>query len=213
MKRARVIVAVSAVLLASLVGQARGQSSAPDTDAIARMMVANARIEEGEKVVIRGPVDEIQLLENLAVEVRKVGAFPHITVYSDRLTERMSADVPASFDTQTDAFELALMDMVDASLFVTPDSDPDLLADVPPERLAAWWAAFQPIDERIRERSIRFVELGNRLFPTQWRAEEAGMSQEALASVFWAGVEIDYDELERTGKQSVSASEMEARYM
>jgi leucyl aminopeptidase (aminopeptidase T) len=194
--RAAVVVTI---LFASLVGQARGQNPVPDTDAIARMMVANAGIEEGQKVLIGGQAGELRLLEDLAVQVRKVGAFPHIAIWSDRLTERMIADVPASFDGQTDAFELALMDIVDVSLLVTPDTDPDLLASAPPERLAARFAAFQPIDERMKERSVHFLELGNRLFPTAWRAVQAGLSQEALASVFWEGVEIDYDELERTG--------------
>ena len=188
-----------AILLASIPGQAWGQNSL-DSGTLARMMVANARVEEGENVLIRGPVSEIRILEDLAVEVRKIGAFPHIAVYSDGLTEKMFAEVPASFDTQTDAFELALMDIVDVGLFVSPGYHPELFADLAPERLAAQLAAYQPIDQRMREQSVRFVDLGNGLFPTEWRAEQTGLSEETLSSLFWDGVDVDYEELERTGE-------------
>ncbi len=40
------------------------------------------------------------VLENIAVHVRKVGAFPLIDIGSDRLTKRMFFDVPEKYDAQ-----------------------------------------------------------------------------------------------------------------
>ncbi|HYO46822.1 MAG TPA: aminopeptidase, partial [Gemmatimonadota bacterium] len=193
------LAATLAILFAS--DLTRAQSTAPDTDAIARTIVTTSLgITEGEKVLIVGPVREMQLLEDLTFHVRSLGAFPLLTITSDRLMERESTEVPSRYDETTDALQLALMDVIDVWLVVAPDMAPDLLADVPPERMAAQGAAFQPINHRSRERGIRFLEIGNSLSPTDWRAEYAGMSKDALSATFWEGVRVDYVELERTGQ-------------
>ena len=193
------LAAVVAVALAPRSGFA--QSVAPDTDAIARTIVTeNLGIAEGEKVLISGSVRDMQLLEDLAFHVRSVGAFPLLTVTSHRRMERESMELPARYDSETNALELALMDAIDVSLLVAPDMSPDLMASIPPERLAAQNAAYEPINRRTRERSVRFLEFGNSLAPTEWRAAQAGMSKDALAAMFWEGVGVDYAELERTGQ-------------
>jgi leucyl aminopeptidase (aminopeptidase T) len=190
----------AALAVLGLVTPVQAQSSAPDTHAIARTIVTqNLEITEGEKVMISGPVREIHLLEDLAFHVRNVGAFPLLTITSDRLMERGN-EVPSRYDDVTDAFELALMDLVDVTLVVAPDWHPAILASLPPERLAARDAAYQPIARRVRERGVRFLEIGNSLSPTDWRAERAGMSKDALSAMFWGGIAVDYLALERKGQ-------------
>jgi leucyl aminopeptidase (aminopeptidase T) len=190
---------VLSVSLAPQTGHAQG--AAPDTDAFAKAIVTtNLGVTEGEKVLIVGPAREMELLEDLAFHVRNVGAFPLLTVTSDRLMERESAELPSRYDSQTHALELALMDLIDVELVVAPDMAPELLAKVPPERLAAQFAAYQPIEARARGRNVRSLEIGNSLAPTEWRAEQAGMTKEALAAVYWDGIAVDYAELERTGQ-------------
>jgi leucyl aminopeptidase (aminopeptidase T) len=162
--------------------------------------MTNLGVVEGEKVLIVGPAREMQLLEDLAFHVRNVGAFPLLSVTSDRLMERESLELPSRYDSQTDALELALVDVIDAELVVAPDMAPDVFAKVPPERLAAQFAANEPVQRRARERGVRSLEIGNSLAPTEWRAEQAGMSREALATMFWEGIAVDYAELERTGE-------------
>jgi leucyl aminopeptidase (aminopeptidase T) len=195
------ITGLTAILAAALAPRSgHAQNSAPDTDAIARTIVTKSLgITEGEKVLIVGPVREMQLLEDLAFHVRNIGAFPLLTITSDRLMER-EMEAPARYDGETDALELALMDVIDVSLVVAPDMAPELLAKFSPERMAAQGAAYEPIARRSRENAVRFLELGNSLAPTEWRAEQAGMSRDALAAMFWDGVGVDYAELERTGQ-------------
>ncbi len=196
----RAILGLAAVLAAGLMPRSgEAQSAAPDTDAIARTIVTqNLGITVGEKVLIFGPVREMHLLEDLVFHVRNVGAFPHLVVTSDRLLERDNA-VPSRYDDVTDAFELALVDLVDVELVVAPDWHPSILAGLSPERLAARTAAFQPIINRTRERGTRFLEIGNGLSPIDWRAEQVGMSMDDLSSMFWSGISIDYAELGRKG--------------
>jgi leucyl aminopeptidase (aminopeptidase T) len=53
--------------------------------------------------------------------------------------------------------------------------------------------------------NVRFVEVGNNMYPTAWRAERYGMSQDELANTFWNGVNLDYSELQTRGEQVKAA--------
>ncbi|MGE5447968.1 MAG: hypothetical protein ACM3PR_06370, partial [Bacteroidales bacterium] len=71
----------------------KGKSS--DTEALAQKLVNQcAHIKEGEFVMISGGVRDLQLLEDIAVNVRKLGAFPLVSIESDRMTRRMYTEVP-----------------------------------------------------------------------------------------------------------------------
>lgn len=59
-----------------------------------------------------------------------------VTVSTDRMTKRMFDDVPAKYDTQTDASDLKLAEVIDAAIFVGRPSAEGLFADADPKRLA-----------------------------------------------------------------------------
>ncbi|HKN78854.1 MAG TPA: hypothetical protein VJW16_06775, partial [Lysobacter sp.] len=81
-----------------------------------RVVTQSAAVKEGEIVLISGRPSDAELLEDLAVNVRKVGAFPLVTYSSDRLAKRMFFDVPEKYDTQMDAVGSKLADMVDVNI-------------------------------------------------------------------------------------------------
>lgn len=173
-----------------------------DYDAVAQSIITdNARVREGDKVLITGSVRDLELLEDLAVQARSVGAHPIISIWSDRLEKRMFDDVPEQYDTQSADLDLALADIVDVWIDIPVSGEPDLLAHVAPARLAARSAAaFVPVMRRYRERGVRFVEVNNGLYPTAWRAERFEISEPELAQMFWSGVNIDYAALQATGE-------------
>jgi leucyl aminopeptidase (aminopeptidase T) len=180
-------------------------AQSPDYDALARTIVTqNAGVRAGDKVLILGSVRDLELLEDLSVQARAVGAFPLIEISSERLIKRMFDDVPAEHDTEMDAMAMALTEIVDVVIEVPVGAEPGLLAHVPPERFATRATANQAIDERNRERGVRYVEVGNELYPTEWRAEQWGITKDALADLFWDGIAVDYAELQNTG-QAVAA--------
>jgi aminopeptidase len=203
MQRLWIAAAVGFIIL--LPCPVRAQPSAPDYDALARTIVTqNAGIRTGDKVLITGGVRDLELLEDLAVQARAVGAFPLISINSERLVKRMFDDVPAERDTEMDAMNMALTEIVDVLIVVPIGTEPGLLAHVPPERFATRGTANQPIDDRTRERGVRYVEIGNELYPTDWRAAEWGITKDALADLFWRGIAVDYTQLQSTG-QAISA--------
>lgn len=172
-----------------------------DLDALAAKLVTqSARIREGELVRIVGDPKDAEVLEDLAVQVRKQGAHPLVTLTTDRLTRRLYDDVPAKYDAQTPEWDLKLAGLLDA-WFTIESGDEASLAGVPAERVAAHDKTYQPVYEAIRKRNVRLIFLGNGLYPTPSRAKQFGLSEAELAKLFWDGVNVDTTRLQATGEK------------
>lgn len=177
----------------------KGKST--DTEALAQKLVNQcAHIQEGDFVLISGGVRDLQLLEDIAVNVRKLGAFPFLGIESDRLTRRMFTDVPEKYDSQKPDANLKLLGIVDAIISVDYSDTTGLLADIPVERMVKRGKAFEPVNELINKRNIKGVNLGNGLYPTEVSAKQFGMAKKELSDLFWKGVNVDYSALESSGK-------------
>jgi len=74
-----------------------------------------------------------------------------------------------------------------------------VLDGVSPKRIAAQGEAAQPVADLAREFNVRTINLGNDFYPTEQRAAMYGMSREELSKIFWAGVNVDYQDLRETG--------------
>jgi leucyl aminopeptidase (aminopeptidase T) len=157
-----------------------------------------ANINEGDLVIVTGGVRDIGLLEDIAVSVRKLGAFPLLTVGSDRMTRLMYVDVPVEYDSQTPQFGMRLAEIANAIISVEYGESMDLLADIPAERFEIRSQAFAPINEVMTERGVRQVSLGNGLYPIPERAGMFGITLPELSKIFWAGVNVDYNMLRQS---------------
>jgi leucyl aminopeptidase (aminopeptidase T) len=181
----------------------RAKKGAPtDFEQLARRLVTeSAGVKKGEIVLVDGYPQDQELVEDVAVNVRKLGAFPFVGLNSDRLTKRLFEDVPARYDPQTDALALKLAQILDVEVFVTGSQNEDLLGNADPVRLAAQAKASEPVQRAFLRNKVRFVEVGNGLYPTPQRAKRLQMSLPALAKTFWNGVNIDYRSLQARGEQ------------
>lgn len=204
MKNFRIIFVVILLLVSGLFLNAQtkpGSNQSVDYEELAqRLVVQCANIHEGENVVITGGVRDMELLEDVAVNVRKAGAFPLLVVGSDRLTRRLYTDVPEKYDSQVPGFDMKLSDFVNAQISVDFNENPGLLADIPPERLIARAKASDPVTEVILNRKFRTISLGNELYPTEAKAKQFGITLNELSDFFWKGINVDYRVLESTGK-------------
>jgi hypothetical protein len=106
---------------------------APDAEAIANRLVTQvAGVKEGDVVFIHGSVRDLELLEDLAIDSRKLGAFPLLTISSDRMAKKYYEEVPEKYDTQTPELELKLATLPTVSISVDANEIEGVLADVPP---------------------------------------------------------------------------------
>ena len=170
-----------------------------------RLVTQSAGVKEGEVVHISSGPENMELLEDIAVQVRKAGAFPLVTVTTDRMSKRMFTDVPEKYDTQLNQRDLKLADVIDAEIVVGRETAEGLFADADPKRMAARAKASEPVVEAYLKRGVRTVEVDNGLYPNEWLAKQYGMSGEDLSKTFWGGVNVDYADLQTRGAQ-VSAA-------
>jgi leucyl aminopeptidase (aminopeptidase T) len=166
-----------------------------------RLVNQSAGIKEGELVVVSGGVQDLELLENIAVHARKVGAFPQVVLDSDRMAKRLFFDVPEKFDAQADALGLTLAANFNALIVVDSNLDETVFAGADPKRQAARAKAGQPVLEAFLKHKTRLIEVGNGLYPSAWRAKRFGMTEDELMKTFWDGVNIDYSSLSARAEQ------------
>jgi leucyl aminopeptidase (aminopeptidase T) len=170
-----------------------------DLDQLAGRLVANAAVKEGDVVLVTGRAHDAELMENIAVAARKVGAFPLVTYSSDRLSKRMFFDVPEKYDSQVDALDTAMADVVDVVISLGNVTSENLFEGADPKRMAARGKANEGIGQLYQRKGVRSLEVGNNLYPTPWRAQRYGISEDELSKLFWGGVNLDYADLVKRG--------------
>jgi leucyl aminopeptidase (aminopeptidase T) len=168
----------------------------PDLRAIAERIVGQvAAVKEGEIVLIGAPDTDFELASNLmwAVRRRKGDALSLIRREKD---ERRSYDeVPAELDALPEFANRKVVDIIDVQIYVSHRENLDLLADVPSDRRAARAKALTPVTVAFIQKGVRYIDIGNNLYPTNAAAKRYGMSMAALTKLFWAAIDIDYREL------------------
>ncbi|MBA3242607.1 MAG: aminopeptidase, partial [Acidobacteria bacterium] len=136
-----------------------------------RLVTQSAAVKEGEVVFISGRSQDAELLENIAVNVRKVGGFPLVQYASDRLAKRMFFDVPEQYDAQQNALGMKLAGVINVTIDVSNGLTENLLEGADPKRQAARGKANESVGQEYLKRNVRTVEIGNGFYPTSWRAK------------------------------------------
>jgi aminopeptidase len=173
-------IAATAVLFSVTAG-----AQSRDMRSVARNLVQAGMVKQGDKVLINGSVRDAALLEDIAVEVMKVGAHPLITLSSDRLLRRSYDEVPARFDNATSPVGKLLVDEFDVQINLDVGESEGVLAGVPMARRSARNKAGEPIADAFFKRRVRSVNLGNGLYPTATLSRRLGVNQSDLAAAFW----------------------------
>jgi len=173
-------VAAAAVLFSVTAG-----AQSRDMRSVARNLVQAALVKPGDKVLISGSVRDASLLEDIAVEVMKVGGHPLITIASERLLRRSYDEVPSRFDNVTSPVGRLLVESFDVQINVDVGENEAVLAGVPIVRRTARNKAAQPINDAFFKRHVRSVNLGNGLYPTVSLSRRIGVTQPNLAAAFW----------------------------
>jgi aminopeptidase len=167
----------------------------PPTDyaAIAEKVVStSANVKEGDIVSIGGGPQDMPLLEELVVAVRKRGAHPLLLVSSESIEKKLLASTPEKYDTQEPKGWLSLAKLVNVHIEIPAVRDPNIYTAIPAERRAKMDKARQVVPDTFLKRKVRTVSLGNGFEPSPARARELGISEGELAKMFWDGLSGDY---------------------
>lgn len=156
-----------------------------DQQAVAHNLVVAALVKPGDKVLISGSVRDAGLMEDIAIETMKAGGEPLITLGSETLAKRSYTEVPASYDSHAPALDMAMINAFDAQINIDVGETEGLFASIPTARRAARAKAGLPATELFFKKGMRFVNLGNGLYPTTTLSQRLGVPQSQFAEVFW----------------------------
>ncbi len=205
MKITKILFAALLVMLPGFIVKAQvttDKTKSAETELLAQKIVNQcANIKEGEFVLINGGVRELELLEDIAINVAKKGAHPLLSIGSDRMTRKFYTEVPEIYDSKPPELALKIYGFIDAAIDIAYNEDPDLLADIPAERLAVISQASAPATDLFVSRKIKQVGIGNGLYPTEARAKQFGITLKELSDIFWKGMNVDYKVLETAGNE------------
>lgn len=172
----------------------------PDPKAIAERVVGQvAGVREGEVVLIGAPDTDFELASQLHWAVRRRKGDALSLIRRERDERRSYDEVPAELDDLPEFANRKLVDIIDVQIYISHREDLDLLADVPAERRAARAQALVPVTEAFINKGVRYVDIGNNLYPTNALAKRYGMSKAALAKLFWAAIDVDYNAVAAKG--------------
>jgi leucyl aminopeptidase (aminopeptidase T) len=192
------VILMAVVIVALGAGPTAGQSQADMTALSEKLVDQCAGIEEGDLVLIVGGIRDAQLLEDIAVGCRKLGAFPLISLGIEKKDRRYYDEVDSRYDSQAPKFDILVANNVDAIIGIDYYETQGLMAGIPPERITAVRKALVPVNEIYLTRNIRQLYLGNNVYPTASNAEIYGVTQEQLSNLFWDGLNVDYATLQTT---------------
>jgi aminopeptidase len=168
-----------------------------DYEGIARKVVNICMgIKKGEVIFVQGGVHNFELVEDIAVNIRKVGAFPVVTVSTDRLRKRITEEVDIEYLKMTPEHIVKWLDEVSGYINVDSSVDPRTLMALDEAKVGAQEAALQPVQNKFIERGIRWTGMG---YPTPEKAQMYNVPYEEFHDMFWRAVDVDYEALRRRG--------------
>ncbi|MEO7671177.1 MAG: aminopeptidase [Longimicrobiales bacterium] len=169
---------------------------APDLSAIAKSIVQRtAAVKEGDIVLVSGSPRDLELLEDIVIEVQKVGCSALLSMGTERMARRSLDDVPETYDSKEQKWGRLIQSNVDVIIDVDGTETAGLLEHVPPARIAARALAGAPNAEIHSRRGVRTAFVGNDLYPTHERAARFGISRDQLAAFFWGALNADFEDI------------------
>jgi leucyl aminopeptidase (aminopeptidase T) len=175
-------------------------------DAIADSMVNESlSVQPGELVVITGNPSEIDLMAALQVAVSKAGGQSLLSLNIPEANKRAVMEMPIEHMKQLPTQNLLVAKMTDVFINVGSVQDPDLFADVPEERMAAFRQSGLPLTRAFNNMRFRSATLGQTGgIPTAPYAMSVGADSGELQEIFWEATAVAPSELIPTATKIVS---------
>ncbi|MCO4782912.1 MAG: aminopeptidase [Candidatus Cloacimonetes bacterium] len=155
-----------------------------------RLIHRQMRVKKGEVVKLNGGLHNKEFIEELAVEIRKVGAFPMINISWDSLDYRMINETDVDMLDAHPHHRIKLEEMTDCIISFPGVKDPKLFSNIDSNKMKTLGYASRDIQEANVKRGARRVGAG---WPSQETADVYGLSLEQFEKRFWDAAIADPD--------------------
>lgn len=157
-------------------------------------------IQAGEVVSLSGeilnrqatPLEQIPLIEDLALALRKKGAFPVLEISTENLKHRFFAEMPEEIHKLPLAYYESWVNSIDAFIDVGWRNHPEIYQNLSPEQYQRLERSTRGIWETVVAQKKRTLYMG---YPTESLAAWFHTGLEVLHKSYFAGVDCDYEKL------------------
>ncbi|MBQ8427499.1 MAG: aminopeptidase [Clostridia bacterium] len=150
---------------------------------------------KGEKVLIEAKGIDYMLVNAIVKEVYKVGAYPFVEIYDNRVTRQLllgETEELARLKAKYDGYRMAEMD---AYIGIRGGENCNELSDVPEENMKVESEFYShPVHHELRVKKTKWVVLR---YPNQGMAQQAGMSTDAFEEFYFNVCNLDYSKMDR----------------
>ena len=152
-------------------------------------------LKKGEKVLIEAKGIDYMLVNALVKEAYKVGAYPFVELYDNRITRELlmgETEELAKLKAKYDGYRMAEMD---AYIGIRGGENCNELSDIPEENQRVESEFYShPVHHEIRVKKTKWVVLR---YPNQGMAQQAGMSTDAFEDFYFKVCNLDYSKMDR----------------
>jgi|GEM_PF-1131263 len=172
----------------------------PDFVAIAnRIVTSSVHVKPGELVVIEGGKHTIPLMETIAIEAQKKGAFVTMFLDSDKVIRSRELDVPEQYLALEPRYTADFFKAVDVYITLPPADDIRALdAGVPENRLALIAKANEFFTALLPSMKFRELDI---TYPTPARGVGFNLDGPTYVNMVFGAMAVDADAMTSRGNQ------------
>ena len=152
-------------------------------------------LKKGEKVLIEAKGIDYMLVNALVKEAYKVGAYPFVELYDNRITRELMLGESEERARLRAKYDSVRMSEMDAYIGVRGGENCNELSDVPEDKMRIDGEFYShPVHHEIRVKKTKWVVLR---YPNQGMAQQAGMSTDAFEEFYFNVCNLDYSKMDR----------------
>lgn len=155
----------------------------------------SCNLKEGEKVLIEGIGDCLDLVKELVKEAYKAKAIPYVTLKNKEVDRELLMNCSENQLNDMAKYESLRMKDMDAYIGIRAGGNISELTDVPSEKISAYNRLFaEPVHGKIRVNETKWVILR---YPNHSMAQAANMSTEAFEDFYFNVCNLDYSKMSK----------------
>lgn len=165
-----------------------------DVEALTHKIVKEClKIRPDEVVGLMGGLEQIDLIETLAIEIKRAGAYPLICLETTRMKSRLLEEMePEYIQRHFQNLEERLRPIT-TFIMLEHVVNPSVVKDISHERVEVYRKAWVNVRNELFKRKVKWAFLG---YPTQGLADEMNTDFIQLHDMFWKSIDVNYNELE-----------------
>lgn len=152
-------------------------------------------LKKGEKILIEAKGIDYVLVNALVEEVYKVGGYPFVELYDNRVTRKLLLGQTEEQAKLRAEFDKARMEKMDAYIGIRGGENCNEFSDVPEKNMKIESEFYShPVHHEIRVKKTKWVVLR---YPNQGMAQQANMSTDAFEEFYFNVCNLDYSKMDR----------------